>query len=121
MKTVAVVLAAGSSRRLGRPKQLLDFRGLPLIRHAAIVALGARCDETIVIGSFPEALAGLPVTMLENPDAAEGMSSSIRMAVRHADGARILLTVCDQPLIGSEHLRALLATNAGIVATAYSE
>lgn len=119
MKTVVAVLAAGLSRRLGRPKQLLDFRGLPLIRHAALTALGAGCDETIVIGSFPEALAGLPVTMLDNPDAAEGMSSSIRMAVRHADGARILLMLCDQPLVGSEQLRALIATNAGIVATAY--
>ena len=120
MKTVVAVLAAGLSRRLGRPKQLLDFRGLPLIRNAALTALGAGCDETIVIGSFPEALAGLPVTMIDNPDAAEGMSSSIRMAVRHADGARILLMLCDQPLITSQHLRALLATNARIVATAYT-
>lgn len=120
MKTVVAVLAAGSSRRLGQPKQLLDFRGRPLIRHAATVALGAGGDETIVIGSFPEALEGLPVTMLENPHAEEGMSSSIRLAVRHARGARILFTVCDQPLIGPEHLRALLATDASIVATAYA-
>ena len=43
------------------------------------------------------------------------------MAVRHANGARILLMLCDQPLIHSEHLRALLGdNNAGIVATAYT-
>jgi molybdenum cofactor cytidylyltransferase len=120
MKTVVAVLAAGLSRRLGQPKQLLDFRGLPLVRHAAVVALGADCDETIVIGSFRQALAGLPVTVLDNPDAAEGMSSSIRIAVRHARGARILLTLCDQPLVGSEHLRALIATDAAIAATAYA-
>ena len=120
MKTVAAVLAAGLSRRLGTPKQLLEFRGLPLVRHAAIVALGAGCDETIVIGSFRQALAGLPVTLLDNPDAEEGMSSSIRLAVRYADGARLLLTLCDQPLVTSEHLRALVEADAAIAATAYA-
>ncbi len=119
-RTVAAVLAAGLSRRLGRPKQLLEFRGAPLIRHAAMVALGAGCDETIVIGSDGDALAGLPVTLLESANAAEGISSSIRIAVEHARGARLLLTLCDQPLIDSEHLRALVAIDAPIAATAYA-
>ena len=48
------------------------------------------------------------------------MSSSIRLAVHHARGARILLMLCDQPLIDAGHLRALVATKAGIVATAYA-
>ena len=56
MKTVVAVLAAGLSRR--RPKQLLDFRGVPLIRHAALTALGAGCDETIVIGSVSGGAGG---------------------------------------------------------------
>lgn len=119
MKTVAAVLASGSSLRLGEPKQLLDFRGMPLIRHAAIVALGAGCDETIVIGSYRDALEALDVTVIDNPHAAEGMSTSIRLAVAHARGARVLLTLCDQPMIEAEHLRALVATDALIAATAY--
>ncbi|HEV7763574.1 MAG TPA: nucleotidyltransferase family protein [Thermoanaerobaculia bacterium] len=119
MKTVAAVLASGSSLRLGQPKQLLEFRGIPLIRHAATVALSAGCDETIVIGSYRDALAGLDVTVLDNAHAAEGMSASIRLAVEHARGARILITLCDQPMIDAEHLRALVATDALIAATAY--
>lgn len=121
MKTVAVVLAAGASRRFGEPKQLVDFRGIPLIRHAAIVALGAGCDETIVVGSYREALFGLDVTVLDNPHAAEGMSTSIRIAVEHARGARVLITLCDQPMVDAEHLRALVAADAVITATAYED
>ena len=119
MKVLAVVLAAGSSQRLGRPKQLLEFRGRPLVRHAAIVALAAGVDETAVVGPFKEPLKGLPVTILTNDDAAEGMSASIRLAVEHARGRHILFTVCDQPLVTSDHLRELLAAKAPIVATAY--
>jgi molybdenum cofactor cytidylyltransferase len=56
-----------------------------------------------------------------NPDAAEGIASSIRTGVRLAgDDARILITLCDQPLITVEHLRALLKIDAPIVATGYA-
>lgn len=121
MKTLAVVLAAGASQRLGRPKQLLEFRGRPLVRHAAIVALAAGCDETAVIGPFAEALRGLPVTTLENANATEGMSSSIRVAVDYARGRRVLFTLCDQPLVTSHHLQELVAIPAPIVATSYGD
>ena len=121
MKVLAVVLAAGSSRRLGRPKQLLEFRGRPLVRHAAIVALAAGAAETAVIGPFQDALKGLPVTVLPNDEAEEGISASIRLAVDHARGRHILFTLCDQPLVTSDHLRELMAKKASIVATSYAE
>jgi molybdenum cofactor cytidylyltransferase len=61
------------------------------------------------------------VTEQLNPDAAEGIASSIRTGVRLAGAdARILITLCDQPLITAEHLRALLAIDAPIVATGYA-
>jgi molybdenum cofactor cytidylyltransferase len=61
------------------------------------------------------------VTGQLNPDAAEGIASSIRTGVRLAgDDARILITLCDQPLITAEHLRALLDIDAPIVATGYA-
>ena len=119
MRTVVAVLAAGLSRRLGQPKQLLEYRGQPLIRHATVVALGAGV-ETVVVTNHGDALRGLPVTILANPGAAEGISSSIRIAVEHARDARILFTLCDQPLVTSDHLRAMIAASAPIVATSYA-
>jgi CTP:molybdopterin cytidylyltransferase MocA len=105
---VAIVLAAGSSTRLGRPKQAIVVDGETLLQRAERVAR-AVADEVIV------------VTEQLNPDAAEGIASSIRAGVRLAgDDARILITLCDQPLITAEHLRALLEVAAPIVATGYA-
>ncbi|HYI07782.1 MAG TPA: NTP transferase domain-containing protein [Thermoanaerobaculia bacterium] len=121
--TVAVVLAAGASTRLGTSKQLLDYHGQPLVRHAAQIALAAGCDQTIVVISAPEVAAqlrDLPVTLIQNPHAEEGIASSIRAAVQAAGPARILITLCDQPLITPDHLRALLATPSPIAATGYN-
>ncbi|HXH92233.1 MAG TPA: nucleotidyltransferase family protein [Thermoanaerobaculia bacterium] len=108
MRVVAIVLAAGSSTRLGRPKQSIVLDGETLLQRAERVAR-AVADEVIV------------VTEELNPDAAEGIASSIRTGVRLAgDDARILITLCDQPLITAEHLRALLGVDAPIVATGYA-
>ena len=107
MRVVAVVLAAGFSRRLGRPKQDVVFEGETLLARATRIASEV-ADEVIV------------VTRENNPDAAEGMASSIRVGVSSAGVARILITLCDQPLVTAEHLRALIAVDAPIVATGYS-
>lgn len=123
MRVVAAVLAAGGSTRLGWPKQMLDFRGEPLIRHAARIALAARPDETIVVvppGAFRRELDGLPVSVIENPAWSEGISASIRMAAGYAGDSRILLTLCDQPLVTAEHLQTLIATDSPIAATGYA-
>ena len=120
VNTVAVVLAAGHSSRLGRSKQLLDYSGEPLVVHAARVALGAGCDRTIVIWSDPAVAALLQdVDLVENDDWREGIASSIRKAVEAAGEARILFTLADQPLVTPEHLRALVTATAPIAATAY--
>lgn len=108
MRVVAIVLAAGSSTRLGRPKQSIVLDDETLLQRAERVARSV-ADEVIV------------VTEQLNPDAAEGIASSIRTGVRLAGGdARILITLCDQPLITAEHLRALLDVDAPIVATGYA-
>lgn len=123
MRTVCAVLAAGSSARLGTPKQLVEFEGEPLIRRAARTALEAGCDETLVVvcsGEVIDAIDDLPLRIVFNGDAAEGMSSSIRTAVELAEKSRILFTTCDQPRVTSAHLRDLLGRNSPIVATGYS-
>jgi molybdenum cofactor cytidylyltransferase len=108
VRVVAIVLAAGSSTRLGRPKQNIVIDGETLLQRAERIVREV-ADEVIV------------VTEEMNPDAAEGIASSIRAGVRLAgDDARILITLCDQPLITAEHLRSLLEIDAPIVATGYS-
>ena len=106
MRVIAVVLAAGSSSRLGRPKQDIVFEGETLLARATRIACEV-ADDVIV------------VTRENNPDADEGIASSIRFGVRAAGEARVLIVLCDQPLINAEHLRALIAVDAPIVATGY--
>ncbi len=107
MRIVAIVLAAGFSRRLGRPKQSLVFEGETLLARATRIAREV-ADDVVV------------VTRENNPDAEEGMASSIRTGVSLAGSdARLLITLCDQPLVTAAHLRALIAIDAPIVATGY--
>lgn len=102
MKLAAVVLAAGASRRLGRPKQLEPVGGEPLLRRAARCALEAGYHPVrVVLGAVPEAartLDGLRVETCQNEDWTEGMASSIRLGTRDLppDTEGVLLLVCDQ-------------------------
>jgi len=115
----ALVLAAGGSQRLGRPKQLLTWRGETLVRRAARAALGSGCDGVAVVlgaeeDAVREALAGLPVRVARNPGWEEGLASSIRagVALARAEGAwAVLLTLADQPLVGAELLGRLVAAH----------
>ncbi len=107
-RVVAIVLAAGFSRRLGRPKQSVVFEGETLLSRATRVAREVADDVVIV-------------TRENNPDAEEGMASSIRTGVALAGkDVRLLITLCDQPLVTADHLRALIAIDAPIVATGYA-
>lgn len=115
----AVVLAAGGSSRLGRPKQLLPFRGRPLVRVAAEAAVdaGARPVAVVTGASADEvaaAVAGLPVSTVHNPRWADGIAGSIAAGVSAVLAARpdcpaILLLACDQPLVTAQLLRDLVA------------
>jgi molybdenum cofactor cytidylyltransferase len=126
-----VVLAAGSSSRLGRPKQLLRHEGSTLVRRTAEAAVAAGLAPVVaVLGAHPEAvgaeLAGLPVHPVLNPDWAEGMGLSLRVGLRalppEVDAALVVL--CDQLRVDAAHLRALVdtfaRTRAPIVASGYA-
>ncbi len=129
----AAILAAGTSSRLGQPKQLLELDGQTLIRRTARAALDAQVARVTVIvaqSSHGEAIADelhdLPVEIVVNSEWREGMASSVRRAVAAADEAdALLLMPCDLPRISSEHLRALIEKfereNAPIVASRYNE
>lgn len=133
MPNVALVLlAAGSSSRMGTPKQLLPYQGKPLLRHAAECALAAGCNPVIaVLGSSAEtiraALDGLPVEICINSRWAEGMGTSIQsglMALDKAQVAGAILALADQPYVTADVLQRLIQkqreTGKSIVAARYS-
>lgn len=110
-----VLLAAGSSSRMGTPKQLLPFRGKPLVRHCAEIALAAFQPLITVVGaSAPEveaALAGLPVQIVHNKLWEQGIGASIQAGVRRAaelglEG--VVLSLADLPLVTAKYLSGLL-------------
>jgi molybdenum cofactor cytidylyltransferase len=126
MNPVAVVLAAGASRRLGRPKQLALYRGEPLVRHATRAASAAGSEGTaVVLGSSAREIAGAlgeGIVCLHNAQWMEGIASSIRAAVAWAEqrGApALVLLLSDQPLVEARHVAALVtAWRAGARAAA---
>lgn len=135
MQVAAVILAAGASRRLGQPKQLLLFDGETLLARAVRIASAAGAEPVFaVLGAQSEAiaqaLADTPARAVLNPGWQSGLASSVRagvLAVQQqspaADG--VLVMNCDQPRLDAAHLRALLAAFAqqsgqGIAASSYS-
>ncbi|HLH24039.1 MAG TPA: nucleotidyltransferase family protein [Chloroflexota bacterium] len=117
MSAVAgLLLAAGTSSRLGQPKQLLPYRGRTLLRHAAETGLAAGLEPlVVVIGAAADAmrreLAGLPVVVVENPRYAEGQSTSLRagLAALPADAAAVVTLLVDMPRVDAPLIRALVA------------
>ncbi len=113
-----LIVAAGESKRLGTPKQLLQFEGQSLINRLINIVSGAGSFPiTIVLGAEAAAIqAQLPDANLHvviNEDWREGMGSSIRFGLKqmikadaNLDGALIL--VCDQPFIKSESVQSLI-------------
>ncbi|MFC5213246.1 nucleotidyltransferase family protein [Streptomyces coerulescens] len=126
-----LLLAAGGGRRLGgRPKALLPHRGRPLVEHAAGVLRAAGCARVhVVLGAGAEAvreraeLGGC--VLVENPDWADGMGSSLRAGLDSlaGTGARAaLVSLVDQPGIGPEavgRVRAAYANEASLVSAVY--
>jgi CTP:molybdopterin cytidylyltransferase MocA len=109
-----VLLAAGGSRRLGRPKQLLVWQGEPLVRRAARAALAAGVDELIVVvgaerSAVEAALTGLDLRVIGNPLWQEGMGTSIAAGVGAASGEAVLLLLADQPGVDAPLLAELIA------------
>jgi molybdenum cofactor cytidylyltransferase len=122
-----IVLAAGASVRLGQPKQLLPYQGKTLLRHATEMALSVG-QVTVVLGAHAEQIAptldGLPVTIVLANDWQEGMAASLRAGITAAsDCDATLVMLCDQPLVTTELLEALLQEwePGSIVASDYGE
>lgn len=110
----ALLLAAGASRRLGQPKQLVQIAGVPLIRHLALEALASEPSELLVtLGAEADrcrdALCGLPLRCLVVPDWASGMGASLAAGAGAAAPGGLLVLGVDQPALRADHLRQLLS------------
>ena len=117
-----VLLAAGGSRRLGSPKQLVrDTGGKSLVRRASETALGSRCRPvTVVLGAEADRsaaeLTGLDLRLTVNPDWQTGLASSLKagldalLEAGPLDAAVVML--CDQPRVTSALLDSLLTASA---------
>ena len=132
-KIGVIILAAGASTRMGQPKQLLLHRGQTLLRRAVDTALGSMCHAVVVvIGAHAELLRKeieeLPVSVAENRNWANGMSSSIQTGLRelmmtHSEIDAAVVMLADQPLVTATLINQLVDvrrnTGKGIVASAY--
>jgi molybdenum cofactor cytidylyltransferase len=135
-KTIpAIILAAGASRRLGEPKQLVRVDGETLLdRTIRIVRESGVETVFVVLGAHHERIASCAdlktVHSIFNKDWEQGIATSIQAGVRAVqeacpDAGAVMLLVCDQPRLSSQHLRALIETHAralepAIVASSYA-
>jgi molybdenum cofactor cytidylyltransferase len=115
-KIAAIVLAAGTSSRMGNHKLLAMLDGRPLVRHAVEAALGSAARPVIVVtghgaDAVRAALHGLDVRFVHNADFASGMASSLATGISslgsEIDGALICLG--DMPRVRAAHLDAIAA------------
>lgn len=117
-RLACIVLAAGGSRRLGRPKQLVRFRSRPLLVRAVEAAADAsRARPIVVLGAQALRLRSVlirskrPCVAVENPGWHAGLASSLRAGLEAVpdDADAALIVLADQPLVDAAALRRLVA------------
>jgi molybdenum cofactor cytidylyltransferase len=127
--TAGLVLAAGSSRRMGSPKQLLPIDGKPLLQLVVEQANRSKLDQVVVVlgAAADEIRAGVELGragVLINPDHASGMASSLIAGLASlGDGVdRVVVILGDQPDVDARQLNQLLdlQENSGLPAAALS-
>ncbi|MBW3631910.1 MAG: nucleotidyltransferase family protein [Chloroflexi bacterium] len=127
-----IVLAAGRSSRLGRPKQLLPVLGEPLLRHTVHRVLASSLDNVVLVvghnaDAIRDAVAGLSLDVVFNPDAALGQSTSVRagLAALSPDNDAAIFILGDQPGIDPNVIDALISawreSQAPILAPHYED
>jgi molybdenum cofactor cytidylyltransferase len=113
-KLAGLLLAAGASIRLGKPKQLVTFRSESLVKRAARSLLTQTPNVFVVIGAeaaqVGQQLKGLPVRIVRNDDWQKGMASSIACGVSEVseDFDGVLILLCDQWRIAQKDLKELI-------------
>ena len=129
-----LIMAAGASRRLDQPKQLIDYQGQSLIRRILHEAINAEIGDITVITGYnhheiEKEIQDLKVNVFYNEEWEEGLGASIRNGLKYVLGRKpetnaILLTMVDQPFVDADHLKKLAKaydpSRPMIIASAYS-
>lgn len=108
-----LILAAGSSKRLGEPKQLVKVADESLIQIAVKKALNFSKDVTVVLGhdaqNITKEISKYPISIVINPNYEKGMGNSIAFGISSIKKSqKVLIMLCDQPLIPLAHYQALI-------------
>jgi len=118
-KTGIILLAAGGSRRLGQPKQLVSYGGTSLIKYVSVTALIAEYPAVVVLGAsankIRRELADLAVEPVINREWSKGISTSIQKGLRalrnaHPELEAVIVMLCDQPKVTPEAIESLVKT-----------
>jgi molybdenum cofactor cytidylyltransferase len=114
-----LLLAAGSSSRLGRSKQLVSIKGQPLLLKSMNAAIETGIENIIVVlGANEEAhrqvIKDTGIHMVVNTDWKKGMGNSLKAGLSYLlqqtpRAEAVITMVCDQPLINSDHLIKLVS------------
>lgn len=119
--TYAILLAAGGSTRLGRPKQLLAWHDSTLLGTTIKCLAMAGCERLIVVlGAYESEIRehciapqNVQLSIVANVDWSKGQATSLRVGIEYAislnDIGTTIIALCDQPLIDSNHYRELVA------------
>ena len=115
-RVTAVILAAGSGTRLGgTAKALIRIDGVTLVQRLIAAVQGAGIADVLVVsGDYHDTIAQVVSPMgarvVRNADPAKGQGGSVRLGLQHADAQAdaVMLLLCDQPLLTSADLVALL-------------
>lgn len=116
---IAAVLAAGASRRFGSCKLIEPISGKPMIQHV-VESLPPNCKVVVVTGPFEKevqkCLKDHDVQLVSNPDSANGIGTSVKVAAKFAmeEKDSLLITLADLPFVDTKDYESLIGA-AGIL------
>lgn len=133
---IAILIpAAGASRRMGSPKQLLEWGDSTLLEHAITTANALDPSELIVVlgsdfGEIKNTISQHDAILLEHQNWADGLGSSISFGIKYLQQCKtnvegVLVTLADQPLIDADYLTSMISHfepgKKQIIATSYGD